>query len=76
MKKLLIRSALTILFIFFLIIVGYVSYKFGKGQGSLMFVCNNKIHEEKVQLAVEKEFTEALDYSVLWFKNHISEKGK
>ena len=34
MKKLLIRSALTILFIFFLIIVGYVSYKFGKGQGS------------------------------------------
>ena len=76
MKKLLIRLASTILFIFFLIIVGYVSYKFGKGQGSLMFVCHNNIHEEKVQLAVEKEFTEALDYSVLWFKNHISEKGK
>lgn len=76
MKKLLIRLAPTIIFIFFLIIVGCVSYKFGKGQGSLMFVCHNKIHEVKVQLAVEKEFTEALDYSVLWLKNHISEKGK
>ena len=76
MKKRLSRLVLCTLFIFYLVVVGDVCYGIGKGHGNLMYVCNDKIHEEKVQLAVEKEFSKALDKSVLWFKNHVPEKRK
>lgn len=47
-----------------------VCYRVGNGHGNMAVVCGDKIHEEKLELAMEVEFSNALMSSLEWYKQN------